>query len=771
MKSTSRRLWQITGVIGFGVLVSQCSSRDTPGQALLALGQVCTTDSECESALCQALPGQTTATCIQTCQAGCSSSEQCEQLGSMANPRYACVPAASKLCQTCTGSSQCPYPADICYQDGTNAVCGEDCSYDGTCPLGFTCAQRTSLESSVAQKQCVPVSGTCTCTAVVDTVTSCGTINNVCTVANGTPECTPHCQCGVQSCDTGFADCDGGYADGCETNTNSDPNNCGACGHVCTFGDNQGGACVNGQCVVSGCATNYWNLHDAGCDYYCVYGGPGYDGGVVVDVPSLDFVDLNCDGIDGTIADAIFVDGVHGSDANPGTMAQPKKTLGASITAAQAVSKDVYASAAVYNEAVTMMDGVGIYGAYSAAGGWSRDAGNITTIQSPNAVGVSAQNLTQATEIQLFTVISASATGTQPTGDGLSSTGVLVVNSTGGFTVRGCSVTAGNGADGADGGDGVVGTNGGNGGGAGGASQANGGDGGVAGASACGSTGGAGAPGVNGPNVGLTGSQGGPNGSGAAGGSGGSAGVCQMFSNSLPGGNAPPVSSVANPGSPGSGGFPSASNYGSLDNAGDYLPVTGGDGNGDGTAGAGGGGGGSGGGNNIYDSNDTCVVCGTSFGSGGGGGGGGGGCGGAAAFGGRGGGGSFAVESVNSNVTLDRSPMATGNGGNGGHGGNGGLGGSGGAGGPGGNGTSGNDCGVSAASGAGAQGGAGARGGQGGGGAGGTGGPSVCIAFKGTEPANPGSLSTCAFGSPGNGGAGGNAAAPGTLGYAGAVSP
>src|SRR5689334_650094 len=65
------------------------------------------------------------------------------------------------------------------------------------------------------------------------------------------------------------------------------------------------------------------------------------------DKPDLDFVDSNCDGIDGDKANAIFV-ATNGSDANDGSFGKPKLTMQAAIDAAMAADKDVYAAAGTY---------------------------------------------------------------------------------------------------------------------------------------------------------------------------------------------------------------------------------------------------------------------------------------------------------------------------------------------------------------------------------------------------------------------------------------
>jgi hypothetical protein len=58
------------------------------------------------------------------------------------------------------------------------------------------------------------------------------------------------CVCGAP----GYQDCGG-----C-TNTDSDPNNCGSCGHFCS------GGCVSGQCQ---CVSVVCGSHDCGCFATC----------------------------------------------------------------------------------------------------------------------------------------------------------------------------------------------------------------------------------------------------------------------------------------------------------------------------------------------------------------------------------------------------------------------------------------------------------------------------------------------------------------------
>jgi hypothetical protein len=83
---------------------------------------------------------------------------------------------------------------------------------------------------------------------------------------------------------------DGG-PDACSSNLDTDPKNCGACGHVCDlFGAFP--SCVAGQCVIDTCAAGRVDLNGIasdGCEYACA----PTNGGVEI----CDDVDNDCDGV------------------------------------------------------------------------------------------------------------------------------------------------------------------------------------------------------------------------------------------------------------------------------------------------------------------------------------------------------------------------------------------------------------------------------------------------------------------------------------------
>jgi len=147
---------------------------------------------------------------------------------------------------------------------------------------------------------CVPKPSTvqtCTTTNTQTDIQNCGVCNHICSVAHGTPGCSAGA-CTVASCDAGFANCDNNVANGCEFNTQSDPDNCGGCNNVCPTGANGERGCSNGVCTgacnpgfancdndpSNGCETNTQtsNSNCGSCGNACSVVGTVCSGGVCV---------------------------------------------------------------------------------------------------------------------------------------------------------------------------------------------------------------------------------------------------------------------------------------------------------------------------------------------------------------------------------------------------------------------------------------------------------------------------------------------------------
>jgi hypothetical protein len=329
----------------FALSFDACSCTKPPvSQTLKPEGEACTDDEQCESSLCDKLPGQSQV-CFRKCSQNCKQGEICTSL-SMGD-RYACVPEKAGLCQPCSLNIDCPYPGDRCIQLGGTSVCARDCSFDGQCPSSYRCADATDTSGAFVTKQCQPTSGTCecvastagqtrpcsetnsigtcmgqqtcrppngydACSALVPTTESCNAKDDDCNgmtdenlgeTTCGTGECRrtiSNCVNGApQQCVPGSGspevcnekddDCDGQTDEGFDKTT---VQNCGACNNACSrpnatsVCDTSGGAAM---CRLGACLPGFVNANmmDAdGCELMCTPTGPEI----------CDGLDNNCDG-------------------------------------------------------------------------------------------------------------------------------------------------------------------------------------------------------------------------------------------------------------------------------------------------------------------------------------------------------------------------------------------------------------------------------------------------------------------------------------------
>jgi hypothetical protein len=437
----------------------------------------------------------------------------------------------------------------------------------------------------------------------------------------------------------------------------------------------------------------------------------------------------------------VYVSTSQGDDTSgTGSRQSPLKTIAAAIQKAQDNAvPSVCLSGEVYDEAVTMVSGISVYGGFDQndAGLKFRRSSNVTTTVNAPGVAFDAPQIDQETHIEGIT-INATAVAVP----GASVYGVRLGGGTGQLFVRDNIIQAAAGSDGHAGSDGLANGN----------AQAPAGNNGQMGCTSC-SSNGAGGPQPMCTEFGGKGGTGGyDSGNGQAGsaGSGGALGgnpgvssqMCSVFGapKSGPGGPGN-TGSDGSQGTPGSGGAA----LGTVASS-DYVPADGGSGLG-GTNGKGGGGGGGGGGGAAL----ACQfnICANQCNADRGGGGGSGGCGGLGGddgLAGGGGGASFGVFALAGAVIVASNDITTHDGGKGGKGGDGAAGQSGGSGGTGG---------IAADdAGAGGNGKPGGSGGAGGPGGGGGGGPSACLG-RAASVVFTFDTNTCTTGIPGFGGSGG----------------
>ncbi|MFH1811586.1 MAG: MopE-related protein [Pseudomonadota bacterium] len=306
-----------------------------------------------------------------------------------------CMALPDNLCDACAVDGDCLAPGSRCLETEDGRFCGRDCAagsvYGTSCPLGYACV------TEATGAQCRP--GTQSCLCNVDRV---GTIR-ACTV----DVCTGYETCGDQgagpawsSCDISSAqeicdaldnDCDDeideGFLNPVSGRYDADQH-CGFCNNDCTAiwapeihhaeGDCDASGAAMPSCrlscldeTVDGVLYQWVDVNADpmdGCECRRVAGNLDQD---VPDrgafpQPWADYVDENCDGVDGVIAHSLFVSAL-GSATGTGSLANPFATLGAALAALPASGKRyLLVAEGVYPEDLELRDGDKLFGGYAS---------------------------------------------------------------------------------------------------------------------------------------------------------------------------------------------------------------------------------------------------------------------------------------------------------------------------------------------------------------------------------------------------------------------
>lgn len=169
------------------------------------------------------------------------------------------TPCGAAGAKVCDGEGECVscVPGDVGCIGSIPRACGSDgewvdaapCSGEAPICLVGQCVECVGADDCSSEGECTlpacDAANACTSTPV-DGGTACDSDSGIC---DGSGVCRP--------CGGGLEDCDMDPANGCEVNTTSDSQHCGACGRSCF-----GGACVSGQCGPTTLATgtNPWAL-------------------------------------------------------------------------------------------------------------------------------------------------------------------------------------------------------------------------------------------------------------------------------------------------------------------------------------------------------------------------------------------------------------------------------------------------------------------------------------------------------------------------------
>lgn len=240
-----------------------CRTLESDARACGACGNACRPGESCVDGQC---------TCGSTGDT-CGPSEAC--CGSPARCRAADDPSCGCGEVTCRSGYACCTGAggeQVCVDNGTNedhcGSCGNACGTGAACSAGRCscdpgrsdcdgnplngCETHTSTDPDNCGScgNACSANQTCCDGACVDRRTStqhCGACGNVCPVrANASSGCSSgNC---TQTCNTGYANCDGDLANGCEVNTRTSTQHCGACSNVCPARANAATSCTSGTC-------------------------------------------------------------------------------------------------------------------------------------------------------------------------------------------------------------------------------------------------------------------------------------------------------------------------------------------------------------------------------------------------------------------------------------------------------------------------------------------------------------------------------------------
>ncbi len=96
---------------------------------------------------------------------------------------------------------------------------------------------------------------------------NCGNCGIWCQPDNGTGYCNDG-TCAVQTCFGSFRDCNEAYSDGCEVDTKTDAEHCGSCFESCLY-DHGTGKCFNSSCLLNNCTDPWKNCDESeenGCE-------------------------------------------------------------------------------------------------------------------------------------------------------------------------------------------------------------------------------------------------------------------------------------------------------------------------------------------------------------------------------------------------------------------------------------------------------------------------------------------------------------------------
>lgn len=242
-----------------------CTDLQTDGRHCGGCNTPCAVNSVCVGGKCYeggCPPGFTTCgirTCVNllkdqyncgACNKACAFNESCEngacKITKCPVNRRDCNGLLIDGCEINSGTDtmNCGACGNVCNLPHTAQWC-----WDGRCEVGGCFGTWRDCNG-------LPGDG-CEADSAIN-LTHCGWCGNTCpAVVNGTRGCSGGI-CGIDKCNAGFSDCNASAKDGCEINTTSDSNHCGACGKQCKL-SNATSVCTGGSCAIKKCNFGGWD--------------------------------------------------------------------------------------------------------------------------------------------------------------------------------------------------------------------------------------------------------------------------------------------------------------------------------------------------------------------------------------------------------------------------------------------------------------------------------------------------------------------------------
>ncbi|MEZ4404994.1 MAG: hypothetical protein R3A52_00690 [Polyangiales bacterium] len=165
-----------------------------------------------------------------------------------------CVAATNTCAPGCRDDAACAAVADAgrslrCERETHRCV---ECTADDQCPTNTRCEGNVCSGVCGPGRGCPGGQGCCgeRCVDTYSNIAHCGACGARCAVAHGVGACQMG-RCAVAACTAPFESCDGSDANGCEADLSTSTAHCGACGRACTAGANATATCAMGRCVVA----------------------------------------------------------------------------------------------------------------------------------------------------------------------------------------------------------------------------------------------------------------------------------------------------------------------------------------------------------------------------------------------------------------------------------------------------------------------------------------------------------------------------------------